>query len=266
MDTPARLDHRWLTGIGARRLWLRAEGHPSLSPVARPAGQELATELRALGTEVEFPAGGTCATRRLRTLVIGPWRASGAWIAAVNNAGTEGQPGPYAGRPPTRMRDLRHQTCWHVLSMNHELADDASQGAQHRQHLLDYGTKAAASVYGCQQHRRGMTKSAALEAAASACALNAVRPARLRPPCHPLHRHCGEEGRARHRSAAGARRQPDRSVAPLCSASAEASFVTGHVLAADGARARAKGKGDPMSTLNEKVASSPAVRAWHWRS
>jgi NAD(P)-dependent dehydrogenase (short-subunit alcohol dehydrogenase family) len=115
-----------------------------------------------------------------------PWsiRLSRALVAldvAVNNAGTEGKPGPvteqtadsYAATFDTNVLGT-------LLSMKHELRVMQAQGYGNIVNLSSTtGSKAApgASVYTASKHVvEGLTKSAALEAAAFGVRVNAVAP------------------------------------------------------------------------------------------
>jgi NAD(P)-dependent dehydrogenase (short-subunit alcohol dehydrogenase family) len=81
MSTQVVLITGALTGIGrAAAVAFAREGHRiAVAGRHEEAGQELVTELRALGTDVEVSASG-CAPRGRRALwSIGPSRASVAW-------------------------------------------------------------------------------------------------------------------------------------------------------------------------------------------
>src|SRR5213594_4019093 len=85
-----------LTGIGraAARAFAR-EGHRTVvAGRHEEAGQKLVTELRALGTEAEFFRTDVRHEDEVRNLVDKTVARFGRLDVAVNNAGTEGQPGP----------------------------------------------------------------------------------------------------------------------------------------------------------------------------
>src|ERR1700704_411043 len=100
---------------------------------------------------------------------------------AVNNAGTEGQPGPiteqsadsYAATFETNVLGM-------LLSLKHELRVMLAQGHGSIVNLSSVAGKKGspgASVYVASKHAvEGLTKSAALEAAASGVRVNAVAP------------------------------------------------------------------------------------------
>ena len=73
------------------------------------------TELRALGTEAEFLRADVRHEDEVRNLVDRTVARFGRLDAAVNNAGTEGQPGPVTQQTAdTLCRHLRHQRARHA--------------------------------------------------------------------------------------------------------------------------------------------------------
>jgi NAD(P)-dependent dehydrogenase (short-subunit alcohol dehydrogenase family) len=163
--------------------------------------------------------------------------------AAVNNAGSEGQPGlvtqqtaeSYAATFDTNV--LRT-----LLSMKQELRVMEAQGSGSIVNISStYGHEGAAgaSVYAASKHAvEGLTKSAALEAAASGVRVNAVAPGPIETGM--LNRFTGTaEAKAALASGVplgrvGAPEEIAHVVVFL--ASDKASFVTGHVLTADGGK------------------------------
>src|SRR5713101_8799771 len=96
MGTPVVLITGALTGIGrATALAFAREGYRIVVAGRREeAGQLLATGVRALGTEAEFIRADVRHEDEVRTLVDQTVVRFGQLDAAVNTAGTEGQPGP----------------------------------------------------------------------------------------------------------------------------------------------------------------------------
>jgi NAD(P)-dependent dehydrogenase (short-subunit alcohol dehydrogenase family) len=84
------------TGIGrATALALAQDGsRVVVSGRHDDAGQALVTELRALGAEAEFVRADVRREDDVRNLVDKTVARFGRLDVAVNNAGTEGQPGP----------------------------------------------------------------------------------------------------------------------------------------------------------------------------
>jgi NAD(P)-dependent dehydrogenase (short-subunit alcohol dehydrogenase family) len=85
-----------LTGIGrATALAFAQEGSRVVISGRRDdAGQALVTELHALGTEAEFVRADVRHEDDVRNLVDRTVERFGRLDVAVNNAGTEGEPGP----------------------------------------------------------------------------------------------------------------------------------------------------------------------------
>ena len=96
MGTPVVLITGALTGIGraAARAFARDGNRIVVAGRHETAGQELAAELRALGTDVEFLRADVRHEDEVRSLIDRTVARFGRLDAAVNNAGTEGQPGP----------------------------------------------------------------------------------------------------------------------------------------------------------------------------
>src|SRR5436853_6989780 len=96
MNKPVVLSTGALTGIGrATALAFAQEGSRVVISGRRDdAGQVLVTELRALGSEAEFVRADVRREDDVRNLVDKTVERFGRLDLAVNNAGTEGQPGP----------------------------------------------------------------------------------------------------------------------------------------------------------------------------
>jgi NAD(P)-dependent dehydrogenase (short-subunit alcohol dehydrogenase family) len=183
MSYPVILITGALTGIGrAAALAFAKEGSRLVvSGRHEDAGHALATELRALGAEVEFIRADVRHDDEVRELVDRTVACFGRLDAAVNTAGTEGQPGPvteqsadsYAATFDTNVLGT-------LLSMKHELRVMQAQGSGSIINISStYGHVGVrgASVYAASKHAvEGLTKSAALEAAASGVRINAVAP------------------------------------------------------------------------------------------
>jgi NAD(P)-dependent dehydrogenase (short-subunit alcohol dehydrogenase family) len=183
MDAPVVLITGALTGIGrATALAFAQEGARIVVSGRRDeAGQVLAIELRALGVEAEFVNADVRKEEDVRSLIDRTIKRFGRLDVAVNNAGTEGQPGPvteqtaesYAATFDTNVLGT-------LLSMKHELRVMQPQGSGSIVNLSStFGIRGAAgaSVYAASKHAvEGLTKSAALEGAAAGVRVNAVAP------------------------------------------------------------------------------------------
>ena len=245
MSTPVVLITGALTGIGrATAIAFAKEGARIVVAGRRDAeGKALEAELRGLGAEAEFIRADVLDEDDLRRLVDKTVARFGRLDAAVNNAGTEGKPGPvteqtaesYAATFDTNVLGT-------LLSMKHELRRMQAQGSGSIVNISStYGHEGArgASVYAASKHAvEGMTKSAALEAAAFGVRVNAVAPGPT--DTGMLTRFTGTAERKAALASSvplghiGAPEEIARAVVFL--ASDKASFVTGQILTADGGK------------------------------
>jgi NAD(P)-dependent dehydrogenase (short-subunit alcohol dehydrogenase family) len=172
-----------LTGIGrATALAFARDGaRVVVSGRHADAGQKLADELRALGAEAEFIAADVRHEDEVRNLVDRTVKRFGRLDAAVNNAGTEGKPGPIVEQSAeTYAATFDTNVLGTLLSMKHELRVMAAQGFGSIVNLsstLGQKTAPGASLYAASKHAvEGLTKTGALEAAAFGGRVNAVAP------------------------------------------------------------------------------------------
>src|SRR3989442_1737299 len=244
MGTPVVLITGALTGIGraAARAFAR-EGHRTVvAGRHEEAGQKLVTELRALGTEAEFFRTDVRYEDEVRNLVDRTVARFGRLDVAVNNAGTEGRPGPVTQQTAdTYTATFDTNVLGTLLSIKHELRVMQAQGSSIVNISSTYGHEggAGASVYVASKHAvEGMTKSAALEAAHFGVRVNAVAPGPTETAM--LTRFTGTAERKAALGAAvplGAGGQPDAIANAIGGlASDKASFVTGKVRTADGGK------------------------------
>jgi NAD(P)-dependent dehydrogenase (short-subunit alcohol dehydrogenase family) len=172
-----------LTGIGRATAFAFAKEGSSLVVAGRhdEAGIALAKELRALGAEAEFIRADVRHEDDIRNLVDATVARFGRLDVAVNNAGTEGKPGPvteqtsesYAAMFDTNVLGT-------LLSLKHEFRVMQRQGSGSIVNISStMGERGAAnlSLYTASKHAvEGLTKSAALEGAAFGVRVNAVAP------------------------------------------------------------------------------------------
>src|ERR1700678_1129108 len=172
-----------LTGIGrATALAFAKQGARIVVSGRRDElGQTLAAELRKLGAEAEYVRVDVRHDDEVRNLVDKTVARFGRLDVAVNNAGTEGKPGPvteqsaesYAATFDTNVLGV-------LLSMKHEMRVMQAQSSGSIVNLSStMGQRGApgASLYTASKHAvEGLTKSAALEGAASGIRVNAVAP------------------------------------------------------------------------------------------
>jgi NAD(P)-dependent dehydrogenase (short-subunit alcohol dehydrogenase family) len=245
MSTPVVLVTGALTGIGrATALAFAGQGvRLVVSGRRADAGQALAAELRDLGAEAEFVSADVRHEDEVRGLIDQTIARFGRLDVAVNNAGTEGKPGPvteqsaesYAATFDTNVLGT-------LLSMKHELRVMQSQGQGSIINVSStMGHKGApgASVYTASKHAvEGLTKAAALEAAAYGVRVNAVAPGPVETAM--LNRFTGTADRKAGLIAgvplqrAGAPEEIAKAIVFL--ASDQASFVTGQIVSVDGGK------------------------------
>src|ERR1700756_796527 len=245
MNTPVVLVTGALTGIGRATVlaFARERARIVVSGRRDEAGRALVKELQGLGVEAEFVNADVRKEQDVRNLVDRTIERFGRLDVAVNNAGTEGQPGPlteqtaesYAATFDTNVLGT-------LLSMKHELRVMQPQGSGSIINISStYGHEggAGASVYVGSKHAvEGMTKSAALEAASSGVRINAVAPGPIETGM--LNRFT----RTAERKAGLLKTVPlgrvgdpaDIARAVVFLASDGASFVTGQILNADGGK------------------------------
>jgi NAD(P)-dependent dehydrogenase (short-subunit alcohol dehydrogenase family) len=172
-----------LTGIGrATALAFAQEGaHLVISGRREEEGERLAAELRKLGMEAEFVRSDVRYEAEIRILVDKTVARFGRLDVAVNNAGTEGTPGPVTEQTAeTYAATFDTNVLGTLLSMKHELRVMLPQGHGSIVNVSSTAGRAGvagASVYAASKHAvEGLTKAAALEVAESGVRVNVVAP------------------------------------------------------------------------------------------
>jgi len=172
-----------LTGIGrATAITFAREGaHVVVCGRHDDAGNALVTELRAVGAEAEYIRADVRHEDDVRGLVDRTVKRFGGLDVAVNNAGTEGKPGPiteqsaesYASTFDTNVLGA-------LLSLKHELRVMLPRRQGSIVNVSSTFGRAGgpgASVYVASKHAvEGLTKAAALEVAGSGVRVNVVAP------------------------------------------------------------------------------------------
>ena len=245
MTRPVVLITGALTGIGrATALAFAKEGAALVVSGRRDAaGQELVSELRALGAEAEFIRADVRHENDVQNLVDKTVARFGRLDVAVNNAGTEGTLGPvtaqtaesYAATFDTNVLGV-------LLSLKHELRVMQPQGAGSIVNLsstMGHRGAPGASIYTASKHAvEGLTKSAALEAAAFGVRVNAVAPGPVETAM--LDRFTGNPDRKAGLVAGVPLKRAGRSEeiadAIVFVASSKASFITGQIIAVNGGK------------------------------
>jgi NAD(P)-dependent dehydrogenase (short-subunit alcohol dehydrogenase family) len=245
MNTPTVLITGALTGIGrAVALAFGREGaRIVVSGRHDETGKALVTELRELGAESTFIKSDVRSENEVRALVDETVRRFGRLDVAVNNAGTEGKPGPLTDQTPeSYAATFDTNVLGTLLSMKHELRVMVPQGSGSIVNVSStYGRAGApgAALYVASKHAvEGLTKAAALEYAESGVRINVVAPGPTETGM--LNRFTGTpENKADLISRVPMKRigQPEEiAEGILFLASNKASYITGASLAADGGK------------------------------
>jgi NAD(P)-dependent dehydrogenase (short-subunit alcohol dehydrogenase family) len=183
METPVVLITGALTGIGrATALAFAREGATVVVSGRREAeGKALESELHSLGAEAAFVLADVRHEDDVRSLVEQTAERFGRLDVAVNNAGTEGQSGPLTEQTSDSYAAMFDTNVLGTfLSLKHELRTMQPQGSGSIINVSStMGERGAANLalYAASKHAvEGLTKSAALEAAAFGVRVNAVAP------------------------------------------------------------------------------------------
>jgi NAD(P)-dependent dehydrogenase (short-subunit alcohol dehydrogenase family) len=245
MDTTVALITGATTGIGrATALAFAAEGaRIVVSGRSEEQGQSLAADLRKLGAQAEFVRSDVRHEDDVRSLVDKTVARFGRLDVAVNTAGTEGKPGPVTEQTAdTYAATFDTNVLGTLLSMKHELRVMLAQGEGSIVNISStYGHTGAAgaSVYSASKHAvEGLTKSAALEAAASGVRVNLVAPGPI--DTGMLNRFTGTEERKAGLAATVPLKRVGRpeeiAQTIVFLASKKASFITGASYLVDGGK------------------------------
>jgi NAD(P)-dependent dehydrogenase (short-subunit alcohol dehydrogenase family) len=183
MSSPVVLITGALTGIGRAAAFAFAQEGARLVVSGRrdKEGQELAIELQGLGVDAIFVHTDVRNEKEVQDLVDHAIAHFGHLDVAVNCAGTEGKRGSVTEQTSeTYAATFDTNVLGTLLSMKHEMRVMLNQGSGNIVNVSStYGRTGAAgaSVYAASKHAvEGLTKSAALEAAASGVRVNLVAP------------------------------------------------------------------------------------------
>ena len=234
-----------LTGIGRATAIAFAKEGAKVVVSGRRAdeGQKLAAELRNLGADAEFVQADVRRESDVQNLVDRTVARFGQLDVAVNNAGTEGKPGPFTDQTSeTYAATFDTNVLGTLLSMKHELRIMLPQLHGSIINVSStYGRSGApgAALYVGSKHAvEGLTKAAALEFAETGIRINVVAPGPIETGM--LNRFTGTpEKKASLISGVPMKRigQPEEiAAAILFLASDKASFITGASLAVDGGK------------------------------
>ena len=245
MSAPVVLITGGLTGIGrATALAFAKDGAKIVVSGRRDAeGRALASELRAAGAEAEFIRADVRFEDDVRNLVDGAVARFGRLDVAVNSAGAEGKPGPVTEFTAESYAAIFDTNVLGTLfGMKHALRVMQRQGSGSIVNISStMGERGSAnmSLYAGSKHAvEGITKSAAIEAAAFGVRVNAVAPGPTEPAM--LDRLAGAPEKRAAFSAAIPLKRPGtpEEVADAITflASDKARFITGQIIRVNGGK------------------------------
>ncbi len=233
-----------LTGIGRASAFAfaRLGANVVVSGRREEAGAALAADLRKLGGKAEFIKADVAREAEVRDLVERTISLFGKIDITINNAGTEGSPGPITEQSVDNFHaTFSTNVLGTLLSLKHEMRAMQAQGHGAIVNLSSIAGQvgvAGASVYAASKFAvEGLTKTAALEGAAFSVRVNAVAPGPVATDM--LERFVGrdESAKARFLGSIPAKRAAtvDEIVETIVFlASAKAPYLTGQSIAVDG--------------------------------
>jgi len=248
MSNPVVLITGALTGIGrATAIAFATEGaRIVVSGRNEDVGHKLANELSMLSAQAEFVRADVRKEEDVRRLVDHAVKRFGRLDVAVNNAGTEGTPGPVTEQSPeSYAATFDTNVLGTLLSMKHELRVMLAQKSGSIVNLSStFGVRGAANagLYAASKHAvEGLTKSGALEGAAAGVRVNAIAPGPI--DTGMLDRFTGSAERKAAFAAGVPMKRLGRSEeiadAIVYLGSDKASYVTGQIIAVNGGKTAA---------------------------
>jgi NAD(P)-dependent dehydrogenase (short-subunit alcohol dehydrogenase family) len=232
-----------LSGIGRATALAFARSKARLVISGRRAdeGHALADTLRALGAEAEFIEADVRFEDNVQSLVERTIARFGRLDIAVNAAGTEGESAPVVEQTIERYAAVFDaNVLGTLLAMKHELR---AMSAQRSGSIVNVSSTmgargaAGASLYVASKHAvEGLTKSAALEAAAFGVRVNAVAPGPVQTPMLDRLTQTSERKAAFIDTVPLKRAGTPDEIAEAIVYVASASFMTGEVLRVNGGR------------------------------
>jgi len=247
MSSPVVLITGALTGIcrAAAIIFAREGAQIVVSGRRDKQGQELVAGLQELGAEAIFVRSDVRKDEDVRNLMDQTVKRFGRVDVAVNNAGTEGAPGPVTEQTAESFAaTFDTNVLGTLLSMKHELRIMLPQGSGSIVNVSSaYGSvcAAGASVYVANKHAvEGLTKSAALEVAGTGVRVNVVAPGTTDTGMLTRFTSTDENKSALVSTVPDKRLAKPEEIARVIAfvASANASYMTGASIPVDGGTAR----------------------------
>jgi NAD(P)-dependent dehydrogenase (short-subunit alcohol dehydrogenase family) len=245
IETPIVLVTGALTGIGRATALVFAEqgAHVVVSGRNRETGDAFAESLCARGAQAEYIGADVRYESDVSDLVDKTIERFGRIDAAVNAAGTEGSPGPLIDKTHADYTaTFDTNVLGTFLCMKYELLamlPRRSGCIVNISSTLGRRTAIASSLYAASKHAvEGLTRTAALEAAASNVRVNAVAPGPVDTDL--LTRATGSDQKKAELIGGvplkrlGTPMEIARVIAFICST--QASFVTGQIIGVDGGK------------------------------
>jgi NAD(P)-dependent dehydrogenase (short-subunit alcohol dehydrogenase family) len=243
MNQPVVLITGALSGIGRATAFAFARAGARLVVSGRRAaeGAALEAELRETGAEAFFVKVDVRHDEEVHNLVDQTVARYGGLDVAVNNAGTEGRSGLVIEQTADSYADMFDtNVLGTLLSLKHELRVMTAQRAGSIVNVSStMGARGAAgaSLYVASKHAvEGLTKSAALEAAAFGVRVNAVAPGPVQTPMLDRLTQTSERKAAFLDTVPLKRAGTPDEIAEAIVYVASAGFMTGEVLRVNGGR------------------------------
>jgi NAD(P)-dependent dehydrogenase (short-subunit alcohol dehydrogenase family) len=232
-----------LSGIGRATAlaFARSKARVAISGRRTDQGHALADTLRSLGAEAEFIEADVRFEGDVQSLVERTIARFGRLDVAVNAAGTEGESAPVVEQTTERYAAVFDaNVLGTLLAMKHELRAMSAQCSGSIVNVSStMGTRGAAgaALYVASKHAvEGLTKSAALEAAAFGVRVNAVAPGPVQTPMLDRLTQTSERKAAFLDTVPLKRAGTPDEIAEAIVYVASASFMTGEVLRVNGGR------------------------------
>jgi NAD(P)-dependent dehydrogenase (short-subunit alcohol dehydrogenase family) len=232
-----------LSGIGRATAlaFARSKARVVISGRRADEGRALAATLHSLGAQAEFIEADVRDEDDVQALVERTVARFGRLDIAVNAAGTEGESAPVVDQTAARYAAVFDaNVLGTLLAMKHELR---AMSAQRSGSIVNVSSTmgargaAGAALYVASKHAvEGLTKSAALEAAAFGVRVNAVAPGPVQTPMLDRLTQTSERKAAFLDTVPLKRAGTPEEIAEAIVYVASASFMTGEVLRVNGGR------------------------------